>query len=331
MSELYQNIDDLLAKTLSQEASAEEAAIVKKWLDASPENPQYFKEFEWMWEKSLAAKSKRSVDTEGALQKLHQRMDALPPELKMVKSPSKILNLSFIMKVAAALLISFFIYNNFSEPEKPVILVATAKPQTDTLADGSVITLNKKSALTLSEKYNKKERRMTLTGEAYFEVAHDIERPFIVEVQDVEIKAVGTAFNIDNTTDSHFVYIMVTDGKVKIASKAEEAYAEKGQTAVYDVQTGAITIEKKEDKNKVAYKTRQLHFDETPLSMALLQLSKAYDISFILSNKNLENCPLTVSFDNKSLDAILEILQSTFSCTTEKTNEAVVLNGGKCP
>jgi transmembrane sensor len=329
MNELNQEIDVLLAKICSQEASQEEIKAVEKWQAASPENQQYFKDFQWIWEKSQAANAWQKVDTEAALQKVHQRINAAP-SLRVVKKPIKILNFSLLMKIAAVVMIGMFFYHQFSKPDLPVSIVTTSKPQTDTLTDGSVITLNKKSALLLSEKFNKNERRMALTGEAYFEVAHDVARPFIVEIQNLEVQAVGTAFNIDNSPNLRFVSVMVTDGKVKISHKSAEYFAVKGQTAIYDTENDTLSIENAEDKNKLSYKTNQFHFDEIPLHIALNQLSKGYDTAFIVNNKELENCPLTVTFDNKSLDEILNIIALTFSCTIEKKTEGIILNGGKC-
>jgi transmembrane sensor len=331
MSEIYNNIDDLLGKKLAHETSSEEDNILQNWLKESPTNEQYFKDFQWLWAQTQLAKSTKRVDTEGALAALHTRMDAETPALKAVKTPSKIFNIYTIMKAAAVVFIAFGLYNQFAKPTPPLSIVAQNKPQTDTLMDGSIITLNKKSGLTLSERFNKNERRMKLTGEAYFQVAHDVTRPFVVDVQDVEVKAVGTAFNIDNVTDARFVSIMVTDGKVKISSRVETKFAEKGETALYDSQTGSISIEKKEDSNKLAYKTRQFRFDETPLSKAVAEISKAYDVRILLKNKELEQCPVVATFDNKPLEEMLEILKGSCSFTIERVGDDYILskeNGG---
>ena len=337
MDKLY-NIEGLLGKSLAKETTVEEESTVQNWLKESPDNEQYFKEFQWLWVKTRQSKSTKRVDTEGALYTLNARIDAdtalsveRPSAIRgTLKSPTRFFNLSFIMKVAAVLFIGFVVYNQFSKPELPTIIAATVSPKTDTLTDGSIITLNRKSGLTLSEKFNKKERRMKLTGEAYFEVAHDATRPFVVEVQDSEVMAVGTTFNIDNVANTLLISILVTDGKVKISSKTETQYALKGETALYDLQTGQITIEKKTDNNKLAYKTRQLHFDETPLSIAVSQLSKVYGVTIILNNKQLEQCPLVVTFDNKSLEDVLMVLETTFSIKVEKMGNEIILNGGEC-
>jgi transmembrane sensor len=329
MSEIYNNIDDLLGKKLANEISPEEENTLQNWLKESPNNEQYFKDFQWLWAQTHLAKSTKQVDTEGALATLHTRMDAETPTLKAVKTPSKIFNIYTIMKAAAVVFIAFGLYNQFAKPIPPVSFVAQNKPQTDTLMDGSIITLNKKSGLTLSERFNKNERRMKLTGEAYFQVAHDATRPFVVDVQDVEVKAVGTAFNIDNVTDARFVSILVTDGKIKISGRVETKFAVKGETAIYDTQLGTISIEKKAEDNKLAYKTRQFRFDETPLSIAVAEISKAYSVSILLKNKELERCPVVVTFDNKSLEEMLEILKVTCPFTIEKVGDEYILSKDK--
>jgi transmembrane sensor len=328
MAEFYNPIDELLGKKLAQETTAEEDATLLNWLNKSLDNEQYFKDFQWLWAQSHRPQSTKQVDTEGALATMHKRMDAEMPALKVVKMPSKIFNIYTIMKIAAVFLIAFGLYNQFAKPAPPLSIVAQNKPQTDTLMDGSIITLNKKSGLTLSERFNKNERRMKLTGEAYFQVAHDATRPFVVDVQDLEVKAVGTAFNIDNVTNLRFVSIMVTEGKVKISGQKETKYAEKGETAVYDSQTGTISVEKRENSNQLAYKTRQFHFDETPLSIAVAEIGKAYSVSIILKNKELANCPVVVSFDNRPLEDMLDVLKMTCSFTVEKVGEDYILSVG---
>jgi transmembrane sensor len=326
MNEIYNNMDDILAKKLAQETTAEEDAIMQNWLKASSENVQYFEDFEWLWSQTHGAKSLKPVNTEGALQKLHTRMEAAPA-LKVVKSPTNFFNLSFIMKAAAVLCIAFGIYSQFIKTDPPLTFATLAKPKTDTLLDGSIVTLNKKSSLVLSERFNKRERRMTLTGEAYFEVAHDATRPFVVDVQDLEVKAVGTAFNIDNTTDVKFISILVTDGKVQVVSRVESKFVVKGETAMYDLQTGHILIETKQNDNKLAYKTHQFHFDETPLGTVVSALSKAYNVSIILKNKQLEQCPVVVNFDNKTVEEVLTVLGSTCAFKFEKVGEDIILSG----
>jgi transmembrane sensor len=325
MSKIYNNMDDILAKKLAHETTAEEETIVQNWLKTSPENQVYFEDFQWLWAQTHGAKILKPVNTEGALRKLHTRMEAAST-LKVVKSKTKFFNLSFIMKTAAVLCIAFGIYSQFIKTDAPQTFATVAKPKTDTLMDGSIVTLNKKSSLVLAERFNKRERRMTLTGEAYFEVAHDATRPFVVDVQDLEVKAIGTAFNIDNTTDAGIVSILVTNGKVQVASRVETKFAVKGENAIYDLKTGHILIETKQNDNKLAYKTHQFHFDETPLGLVVLELSKAYNVSIILKNKQLEQCPVVVNFDNKSVEEVLTILGSTCAFKFEKVGEDIILS-----
>ncbi len=342
MSEIYEEMDDLLGKSLAKETTEEEEQAVQNWLKESPDHAAYFIDFQWIWVQMQSAKPQKAVDTEGALARLHARMDApatahvnidantnvtAPTQMtKAVKASAKIFNIYTIMKIAAVVLLGFTTFNYFNRAaEPPKTMAALEKPVTDTLADGSVITLNKKSGLVLAQRFNKNERRMKLTGEAYFEVAHDATRPFVVEVQNVEVKAVGTAFNIDNSTDARLVLITVTDGKIKITGRDKSEFAEKGETAIYDTEKGTITVEKKANNNVLAYKTRQFHFDETPLSIAVAEISKAFGVPIILQDAELGRCPVVVSFDNKPLVDILDVLKSSCAFTIEKTGDTFIL------
>lgn len=342
MSEIYEEMDDLLGKSLAKEATEAEALRVQNWLKESPDHAAYFIDFQWVWSQMQLAKPQKPVDTEGALANLHARMDALsdtyseartdtPPQgMAVVKTPAKIFNIYTLMKIAAVVFLGFATFNYLNRPaDVPKMLAAVDKPVTDTLVDGSIITLNKKSGLVLADRFNKNERRMTLTGEAYFEVAHDATRPFVVEVQNVEVKAVGTAFNIDNGTDARLVSITVTDGKIKITGRDKSAFAEKGETATYDTETGVIRVEKRANPNVLAYKTRQFHFDETPLSIAVAEISKAFDVSITLQDAELGRCPVVVSFENKPLEEILDVLKSSCAFYVHKVGEGFILNREK--
>ncbi len=83
------------------------------------------------------------------------------------------------------------------------------------LADGSHVWINSGSSLTYNEGFNRKERNVYLEGEAYFEVAKDAERPFIVRTGEMDIQALGTAFNVNAYNDERYVSSVLLEGKSK--------------------------------------------------------------------------------------------------------------------
>ena len=176
MKEFLPEIDDLIAKVLTDEATTQEQVDLKTWLRESPENAQYFEALKRVWEESAEAAPALDVNTDVAWAKVQKRIST-PKSLTI-----KWLSLGNVLKAAAAILLLFTVFQFLNKKEVPQEqnYAAQNKIENTTLTDGSAITLNKKSRLTTV--FSKKERRVRLQGEAYFAVAKDSEKPFIIDV-----------------------------------------------------------------------------------------------------------------------------------------------------
>ena len=231
--------------------------------------------------------------------------------------------------VLALVVAAVFFFRNPSETQE-VQIAATANTLTDTLTDGSVVVLNRNSALRIAGNFNKKERRMRLEGEAYFEVAHDREKPFVIEVQQLEVKVVGTEFNVDNRSEPGRVKVSVTEGKVQLSAGAQSLLLVAGEQALYESATGNITRVATPNPNVLAYKNRLFDYDATPLGQVVRELSDVYGVDISLKNKVLENCPLHGRYENLELDRVLDLIADAFSLTVEKKDGKVLLDGTGC-
>lgn len=328
MNELYENIDDLLAKKFAGELSPEEEKSLAEWLNASPDNARYLSDAQWLWDQvpKGQAPPSREPDTEKALQKvkkqLHSRPQQSPFRVVRYWIPAAAAALAF---VAAAL---FFFPRNSTDA--PMTLATADALLTDTLTDGSVITLNRHSGMVIASGFNQKERRVRLSGEGYFKIAPDQTRPFVVEVAQLEVTVVGTAFNVDALTENNTVEVTVTEGKVRLKSDRQTELLLPGESAIYDKASGQITRQTAPNVNVKAWQDRRFVFDNTPLQAVIQHLNAVYNINISLKNKALEQCPLTARFDNQPLERILDILADTFSFTLERNGNNIVLADGQC-
>ena len=328
MNELY-DIDDLLAKVLADEATADEQTSVESWLDAAPENRKYFEDLKRIWFESADAVESLAVDTDAACQQVHQRIHE-PPKRLIVKW----LSTANIMKIAAAALILFGAIQFFNKGDsvlKTKEIIATATIIQDTLSDGSRVSLNKKSSLTTV--FSKKERRVKMSGEAFFDVAHDAEKPFVIEVKTLEIKVVGTSFNVDNLSDTGKIIVVVETGKVLLrGANGAEIYVEKGDKAIYDVATGQFEKEKNTDRNVTAYKTNILGFERTTLKDAVKQINQLFDAHIEIVSPAIENCPITSTYTKgEDLDFYFkEIIGESIHLKVQKDGKKIVLSGTGC-
>jgi len=327
MPNYYTDIDELLAKRLAGETEPAEEQTIEAWLTASAENRQYFAGLQRLWQQATPAQALRSVDVEAALQKVRGHLREQPAPR------ARVLRLRVWLPAAAAtiaLLIAAFWFFRSPTPVQPTEIATTTTTLTDTLTDGSVVVLNRHSGLRVAENFNRKERRMRLSGEAYFQVAHDSTRAFIVEVEQLEVRVLGTAFNVDDRSEPGRVTITVTTGKVQLRTAIQTELLTAGQQAGYESATGKITRLAQSNPNVLAYKTRQFTFDGTPLREVVQQLSDAYGVNISLKNKALENCPLTAPFNDRPLNEVLTIIADSFDLTIERSDGKVVLDGVGC-
>ena len=326
----YKNIDELLAKRLAGEAAAAEERLIEAWLQESAGNRQYFEGLQRLWDQAPLSRAAtlRPVDTERALQKVKAQIQP-----HTATSPARMIPMYRWISAAAAVLAvvvaAVFFFRNPSDTQE-LQIAASAATLTDTLTDGSVVVLNRNSGLRIAGNFNKTERRMRLSGEAYFAVAPDKAKPFVIEVEQLEVKVVGTEFNVVNRSEPGRVIVTVTTGKVQLSAGTQSTLLVAGEQAVYETATGIITRSARPDQNATAYKNRVFKFDATPLSTVVRDLSDVYGVDISLKNKALESCTLSTGYNDEELDRILELLAATFSLNVERTDGKIILDGTGC-
>lgn len=327
MENFDEHTDALIARHLAGETTPEEGALLQAWISESTENQRYFADIQAIWKRSSTMRptASRAVDTEAALGEVKRRIQnggTIRP--LAIRS-------TLLWRVAASLtLVLTAVYllwlRNPAAP--PVVIAASDTALTDTLTDGSVVNLSRQSGIALASGFNGRERRLRLQGEAYFKVSHDTTRPFIVEVSDLEVRVVGTAFNIDNVTDSSSVLVTVTEGKVRVRARGQTMVLIAGESARYEKSTGRLA-RWMEQQNPA--QSRVLWFDATPLREVLPQIEKIYGVKITLKNKALEDCLLTARYNNQPLDRVLDLVAESFSIQVTKTaNGEYVLDGAGC-
>jgi ferric-dicitrate binding protein FerR (iron transport regulator) len=199
------------------------------------------------------------------------------------------------------------------------------------LPDGSVAFINKNSTLSYVYSPLKKQRKVKLTGEAFFDIKHEEEQPFIIETDDVFIEDIGTTFNVKAYPDSITVEVFVETGEVAFYTNDNPGIRlTEGQTGIYNRATKTFAKFLESDTNKLAYKTGIFTFHDTDLEAVIVSLNKVYDKKLSLKNDALKTCRLNVSFRNESIEDIVEILAETLGLTITNTENEIILDGKGC-
>lgn len=251
---------------------------------------------------------------------------------------ARIIRLPMWVRVAAsiAIVLTVSVFLIWRAPSNEVT-IATTNGERDTilLADGSRIFLNVASQITFSKSFNKRKREVNLIGEAFFEVAKNPKRPFIVHCSDVNTTVLGTSFNI-KAFDEEPTVVTVATGKVQVAipkyPNQKPLILTPNQQAIYDAKTRQLTRRRGViAANFIAWKEGFLQFDNTPMQEAIVTLEKWYDVNITLKNPALAKCKISGKFPGDNLKNVLEIIQFITSIHYQfENNKQVALSGKAC-
>ncbi len=329
--------DELLVKYMLNECSTDEQQHVEEWLHDDEANQSYYKHFQLIWNTSSSLATETNINPQASWQRLKPK---LHPHTNKLQLHRYVYYAAAAMVLVLALWIVFKPHSSQRLPQQEIVhsdtilpslpsidkiqIAATTQPKIDTLSDHSIVTLNRHATLTHPKEFQGNERRVQLQGEAFFSIAPNKQKPFFIETGDkVEIRVVGTSFNVKTTQD--YTEVIVETGIVEVRHFNKLLILHQHERAKIKKNDSTIHVEKNKDKLYRYYRDRQFECDNTPLWKFVEILNEAYDDSVTIENKNLRSEVLTTRFDNESLSQILSIISETFDITVEKKGHHYIL------
>jgi ferric-dicitrate binding protein FerR (iron transport regulator) len=184
------------------------------------------------------------------------------------------------------------------------------------LADGSHVWLNTGSSVTYPVAFSNDERKVTVTGEAYFEVAHDASRPFIVKKADMEVTVLGTHFNVNAYDDENSIRVTLLEGAVKVKKGQTSEMLSPGQQA--QINAGIAVANTVDTEAVIAWKNGYFHFGNTSVAELMKQLARWYDIDIVYMGQVPQREFGGEISRNANLSQVLNILnESNVKCRLE--------------
>ncbi len=180
-----------------------------------------------------------------------------------------------------------------------------------TLPDGSKVWLNAASSLKYPVVFSGKERRVEITGEAYFEVAKDALRPFKVQLNQMEVEVLGTHFNINSYTDEETVRTTLLEGKVKVTTAGESNFLQPGQQAQLKPSGNMKIVNDVNLEETVAWKDGNFQFENSDIKSVMRQLARWYDVEVSYQGSNISKHFIGGISRNVKLSQVLSMLQQT--------------------
>jgi len=181
------------------------------------------------------------------------------------------------------------------------------------LSDGTVVDLNFGSRIKYPRKFSGNTREIILSGEGYFNVAHNPDKPLIVKTGKLNIKALGTEFNVQAYPDDDVVATTLVEGKVIIEklllgeTNQLVGVMIPGQHVVYNLESGKIASTKGEIEKYIGWKDGKLIFDNEPISQVAERLSRMFNVDIEVAD-NAKYLTYTVTFVNDPLFLILDLM-----------------------
>ena len=229
--------------------------------------------------------------------------------------------LSIITRAAAILMLpvlSMLVYitistkGQFSQNTNELVVEAPAGSRmTFELGDGTKVWLNHGSKLKYPYRFDEKSRKVFLTGEAYFSVAHNKKAPFIVETSNLDVKATGTAFNVSAYADDNFVETTLVEGRVvlsdRVSNKDIKALSP-NECLRFNCINKDYTLESGKPIKNTSWKDGRLVFRNDSLEVVAKKLARWFNIDVEITNKKVKDFTYTATFTNETLVQILDLM-----------------------
>lgn len=316
-----------LIQFITKKGNSEFEKEVISWINASSENQAFFSK----------------VKAEHLLATIDDNHENINPEKQFhafLKKKSKN-NRRLFLRIASVIMIpllltTYFFYSDSldnSNSSRFTAYTASAKEQKQiTLADGTIVWLNAESKIVVSDKYNNTERRISLYGEAFFDVVKNKNKPFIVETASgIKVKVLGTTFNVKSySTEKNMETTLVT-GKVELYDQKEITpllTLSPKQKATFSKKEKQLSVAEVSTENITSWKSGKLIFDKTPLAEFALNIERWYGVKVIIASNSFKDYAFSGEIDkNNTIEDIIRILKvsSNLNCSfNEKTNTLLI-------
>lgn len=316
-------MDDLLVKYLAGEATPEERLQAEQWISANEANRKYYDDFKRIWQESEGIAGESQVNEDAAWMRLQHRINKKDIEPPVRREPRPT---NQWLRIAASILlvgiVGYWVYNRYYDAHI-INKTSGGKVLTQNLSDGSTITLNSNSQLSYPAHFTGDNRPVKLVGEAFFKIAPDKSKPFIISVKGATITVVGTSFDVKNRKGE--TEVIVATGIVKVKAHGKEVHLYPGEKVMV-TETGTELV-KQQNKGSLYnyYITGALVCDQTPLYQLVDKLNEIYKADVVIENNKLRNLPITTTFKDQSLDEILKVITETFNIRVEHQGNRFLL------
>lgn len=276
--------EDIIIRYLENRCSEEDFVLINEWMKESDENAGELFRMEEVYQLG-----KFPFEETGLVERAERRLGKRLEQEKQRKQ--KVFKLRSTLRYAAAavavmVLAAGLTYLFRDKAEEWVVASAThGQVREMLLPDGTKVWLNQSSVLKYPRTFEGKERHVYLDGEAYFEVARNHEKPFTVNSSDMDVRVLGTSFNIKCRPDNSFAETTLIEGEVEVRDKSDKGRItlSPGQKAVLNRVTGRMQVKQVDPKMEIVWHNDLIPFKKSSIFQIAAVLERFYGVKIILS------------------------------------------------
>lgn len=326
----------LLHQQLQGSLSEASARELDEWRKEDAEHEAIARQTEKAWELSRRYKADFQPDASAGFAQLKAKMAAT--ETKVVPLQPRRRNWTAIAASLLLLAGCFAVWQMTRSDVPAEVAMISVKTQVGEqrqlqLPDGSNVVLNENSSISyIPDMHESVIRRLNLSGEAYFDIAKDQVRPFIITTDYATVRVLGTAFNVRAYRNEAQTEVEVERGKVALQSKAvnEALVLGIGQRGMCSAD-GTLDRQKSPELRAHSWRTGKLAFRATPMDQVVESLERYYKVRIEFADAAMANCPFSGSFEKENLDVVLQTIEVTLNAKAVlQGNDSYVLKGGGC-
>lgn len=329
--ERHIEFNSLVARYLSGELTREEKLHFQEMVMKDPRKQTLLDENRKVWETVTSKVEEEGYDLDAEWDLFRRRLSGIPSQRS---SPRSLIHYAY--RIAAVLIIGLVLVFSgiyFTRINGTEQVIAGDQPVEVLLEDGTKVIVNRQSKIRYEKHFSESPRKVTLAGEAWFDVARDTARPFTIHAGDAMVEVLGTSFNVNAYSQNETVEVIVESGVVAVSARQDQQdqiVLRAGNSGIYHKENRELTLYSSSNPNKISWKTRELFFDNTPLQEVAEVVNKVYNANLILVNSDLASCPITVTFRDQSLEAVIRVLEMTLDLEISRTGNQIRLDGPGC-
>lgn len=321
-------MDKLTAKYLDNTLSQEELLLLRK--EAASQSDDELEAL--MLEDWRAVNVLQTPPVHDVPVRIHKKLEMQLSHSSAYALVFKVAAIAASLLVPILLISTFYFYNESTLIANQDVVIQTGKGErvNVTLPDGTSVYINTETKLSYNPKtFNKKHRQVTFDGEGYFSVSHNIEAPFKVSSDGMQLKVLGTKFNLRARENQSDIFVDLLEGHVALQSNVSANFQElfANESALFNKNTGVFNVSKRQNNQVIAWVKGDLVFNNLPLKEVVESIERNYNVKFEISSKkfNVDDI-FTGTLPINNIFEVIEILQKTYNVKCVLKNNIIVVH-----